>query len=240
MSNLPVNPGALYHAIDGTISRVVRGIITPAPAPHQELSLALAGFSDIRQQTLELACNVTAAQAAFRPAPKAWSVAEVIDHLLLTEQSYRTQLQRLIDLARDGKATSIQISMKEMNPSVGPIPRDIIPLFEVPLRMMNPFIPRALREAMIRFPVIAAINPNNTDPAVKDIAVLRAELIGSLDATKALFETEMPARLLGMTISHPVLGTNNVVEIFRLMTAHEQRHHGQIRSVLADRRLPAA
>ncbi|GEM_PF-1361334 len=251
MSNLPVKPAvrtqtgtlaqtsALLHAIDGVISRVVRDLVTPGPAPGQELPVAMRNFSDVRQRTLEFACNMTSAQAGFQPAPGAWCIAEVLDHLLLTEQAYRSQLQRLIELARAGKATSLSISMKEMNPSVGPIPRDVMPLFETPLRMMNPFIPHAFREAMIRFPLIAAINPSNTDPARRDIALLRAELISSLDATKAIFEQDIPARLSEMTVSHPVLGNNNVVEIFSLMTAHEQRHHGQIRTILANPRLPA-
>ena len=75
-------------------------------------------------------------------------------------------------------------------------------------------------------------------PQVKDIAVLRAELVSTLEETRALFAGEMPARLMEMTVSHPILGSNNVVKIFQLMSAHEERHHGQMRTVLANPGLP--
>ena len=233
-----MSDSSFYQTIDGAISRVVRGIVTPVQLPEQELKAAIRQYSEVRGKTLELACNITAAQAAFRPGPKVWSVAENLDHLLLTEKSYRVQLLRLIELARAGKATSIDLTLKEMNASIGPIPRDVIPMFEMPLRMMNAFIPHAVREAMIRFPVIPAINPNISDPQQRDLAVLRAELVSSLEETKALFEGQMPERLLEMTVTHPILGSNNVVKIFQLMSAHEERHHGQMRSVLANPRLP--
>jgi len=229
---------SIYKQIDGAISRIVHDLVTPPPLPEQELQLALRDFGDTRLRTLELACNITSAEASFQPAPKSWSIAEILDHLLLTEQSYRVQIQRLIDLARSGKGNSLDLSLKEMNASIGPIPRDLISLFETPLRMMNPFIPHAVREAMIRFPVIAAINPNISDPARKDIALVRTELMSSLDATKAMLTVEMPARLTEMTVTHPILGTNNVVKILRLMSAHEERHHGQIRAVLKNPKLP--
>ena len=73
---------------------------------------------------------------------------------------------------------------------------------------------------------------------VKDIAVLRTELVTSLEETKALFAGELPARLNEVTVSHPILGSNNVVKVLQLMSAHEERHQGQMRSVLANPALP--
>ncbi len=201
---------------------------------EQELKAAIRQYSQVRSGTLEIACNITAAQAAFKPGPKIWSVGENLDHLLLTEKSYRVpELLRLIELAGAGKRTSLDLTLKEMNASIGPIPRDVIPLFEMPLRMMHYVhsgMPSAKRHDPV--PVIPAINPNISDPEKKDIgALLRAELVSSLEETKALFAGEMPARLTEMTVTHPILGSNNVVKIFQLMGAHEERHHGQMRTV---------
>jgi hypothetical protein len=45
---------------------------------------------------------------------------------------------------------------------------------------------------------------------------------------------------MNMTLSHPIIGTNNIVQIFGIITAHEERHHGQMRAVLAQPRFPPA
>jgi hypothetical protein len=234
MSDSPFYPSSLSQAIDGAISRVVHGIVTPGQLPEQELKVAIREFSEVRERTLELVSDVTPAQAAFKPKPKVWSVGENLDHLLLTEQNYRAQMRRLIDLARAGKGTSINLTLTEMNASIGPIPREVIPLFEMPLRMMSLFVPHAVREAIIRFPVIPSANPSISDPEQKDIGVLRKELVAELETTTAMFTGDMPPRLMEMTVSHPILGTNNVIRIFRLITAHEERHHGQMRTVMAN------
>lgn len=240
MSDSPFFPAALRQAIDGAISRIVQDIVAPQPLPEQERQLALDQFVVVRQRTLDLITPLTQPQASFQPASGSWSVAEILDHLLLTEKVYRTQLQRLVDLARGGKATSVQLSLKEMNASIAPIPRDIMPYFEKPLLLMNSLVPHSLRETMFRFPLIAGVNPAASDPLRKDIALLRTELESSLAASKALFEGEMPARLNEMTLTHPMLGSNNVVTLFRLLSAHEERHHGQTRKVLAHPNCPKA
>jgi hypothetical protein len=48
----------------------------------------------------------------------------------------------------------------------------------------------------------------------------------------------MPSNLLKMTLSHPILGTNNIAQIFGIISAHEERHHGQMRRVIGNPGFP--
>jgi hypothetical protein len=48
----------------------------------------------------------------------------------------------------------------------------------------------------------------------------------------------MPPNLRKITLSHPVIGTNNIAQIFGIIAAHEERHHGQMRRVMENPRFP--
>ena len=141
---------------------------------------------------------------------------------------------------KHGGKRNIDLTFDELDNSIAFIPRDVIPKLTVPLNVLNLFVPRAVREAMFRFPLIPALNPSASQPTrSQPIAELRSRAVLSLDATGKIFCGELPPHLIDMTLSHPILGTNNIVQLLGILTAHEERHHGQIRAVLANSRFPS-
>jgi hypothetical protein len=235
---------SLGMAIDGAISRLVHDLTSPQLAPREELERAIARYRAAREETLAIIQDLTQAHADFFPDTKAWSIGQNVEHLLLTEKLYRTLMQKLIDLAiRDGGhggKRNIELSFDQVDNSLAFIPRDVIPKLAVPLNVLNLFVPRVVRDAMFRFPLVPALNPSASEPArTQPIAELRSRAVLSLNATEKIFCGELPSHLMDMTLSHPILGTNNIAQLLGILRAHEERHHGQIRAVLANSRFPS-
>ena len=227
------------RALDGAISRLVHDLIAPPAQPGQERGAAIAQYRAARERTVDIIRNLTQKQADFSPSPNVWSIGQNVEHLLLTEKFHRTQMRKLIDLAGKGSGTNIDLTFQQIDTSFAFIPRDVMPMFGMPLKVFNMFVPRAVRETMFRFPLIPAMHPSISTPArSQPIGELRSRAVSSLAATEEMFRGDLPPKLSRMTTSHPVLGTNNVVQIFGIITAHEDRHHGQMRAVLANPRFP--
>jgi hypothetical protein len=236
----PLTFASAARAIDGAISRLVHDLVTPALPPTEQRSAAIDCYRAAREQTVSIIRDLTETQANFKPAPDVWSVSQVVEHLLLTEDLYRTQFQNMIAMAKRGEGTNIDLSFREINTSVAYIPREVMPMLTVPLNIFNVFVPRAVREAMFRIPLIPAVAPSISSPAVSQpIAELRHRAISSIAATEAVFLGNVPSNLDKMTLSHPILGSNNITQIFGIITAHEERHHGQMRTVIGNPRFPS-
>src|SRR5215211_5435069 len=80
------------RAIDGAISRMVQGVNSASWNPAAEIDR----FRLVREQTLATLGQVNSEQALWSPRTGAWSIAQIADHLLLSEEMYREQFQRLI------------------------------------------------------------------------------------------------------------------------------------------------
>jgi uncharacterized damage-inducible protein DinB len=203
---------------------------------QEELNL----FRATRGATLELAAPLTEPQAAFTPAPGKWSVAEVLDHLLLAEQLYRERFSRLIELKKAGKKPQLDSSFDEINTSVMFIPKPLLPALEMPFRMMNLFIPSAVREVMTRNRIMPAQAPSIAEPRKRPLKELRPALAASLEETQRLFDSNAGLDYREMRMSHPLMGDNNVLQILRIMRLHEERHQEQIRNVMRTPAFPKA
>ena len=208
--------------------------------PDRAITNSLETFAGIRNGTLCLAAGLTEEQAQYSPGSETWSVARILDHLLLTEALYQAQMNRLLDLAREGKRSNIDVSLSEVDLSLPFIPKALMPLMAVPLTVMNMFVPQALRETVLRFPVMKAKNPKISEPApAKPVAVLRAQLASSLAETQAMFAGVLPANAGRVTVSHPVFGRNTIANVLGLMAAHEERHGAQINGLLRQPGFPS-
>jgi hypothetical protein len=230
---------ATGRALDGAFSRFVNDLVAPPPAPGREWPTALAKYSVARDATLTLISDLRQDQSDFFPAPGVWSIGQNVEHLLLTERLYRNQFRNLIALAGKGDETNIALTFEHIDTSIAFIPRDLMPFFSMPLNVFNAFMPRVVRETMFRLPLISATNPTSSEPApYRSIVDLQTRCITSLAETEALFDRDLPSNLKDMTLSHPLLGTNNILGLFGIITAHEERHHGQIRRVMESPRFP--
>ena len=230
---------AAGRALDGAISRMVHGFVTPAAAPAEERMAGLQQYRRAREGTMSLIQNLSQVQADFKPSSDSWSVGQVVQHLLMTEDLYRGQIQEMIAMARRGGGTNIDLTFREINTAVAYIPREVMPLLSAPLRVFNMFVPQTVRELMFRLPIIPALAPTVSTPVTtRAIGDLRADCVTSLESTEALLSGDLPSNLDRITITHPILGTNNVAQIFRIIAAHEERHHSQIRGVTGHSRFP--
>ena len=235
----PFSIAGAGRALDGAISRLVHDLTSAPPRPDEERIRALAQYRAAREGTLAIIRDLTQRQADFAPAANVWSIGENVQHLLLTEDLYRTQMRKMIEMARKGGAKNIDLTFQQINTTFAYIPRAVMPVFTVPLNMMNVFMPRAVREMMFRLPLIPAVNPTFSSPAGSvPVEELRARALSSIVATEMVFQGDLPANLNDITLSHPVLGTNNIPQIFGVIAAHEERHHTQMRSVLTSPRFP--
>ena len=103
---------------------------------------------------------------------------------------YREQFERLIQMANEGKGSTIEISLSEVDVGFALIPRAMAPLVEYPMRMFNLFVPHVLRETIVRYPFVASLNPRQSQPR-KELSLgrLRQDLALSFDATEDLLLT---------------------------------------------------
>ena len=235
IENNPVVRSAA-RALDGAISRIVQGVNSASWSPDTDVDR----FHAVREKTLAMLGQVSAGQALWSPRKETWSIAQIADHLLRSEEMYREQFRRLIQMAGEGRGTAIEISLSEVDIGFAGIPREVIPLLEFPMRMFNLFVPHVLRETMVRYPLVASLNPRSSAP--RDgliVEKLREDLSAALVETQNFFRSPMPPNIDELTINHPILGNNTIPQLFEIVIAHEQRHQGQMADLLAHANFPA-
>ncbi len=92
---------------------------------------------------------------------------------------------------------------------------------------------------MIRNPIVSALNPTVAEPRPGlSITKLREDLTASLAETERVLKGPLPPNVDAQFINHPLLGSNNLPRLLRIMIAHEERHHGQIAGVRGEARFP--
>jgi hypothetical protein len=186
-----------------------------------------------RAGTLRLCAGMTQAQSDFSPGQGKWSAGEVLDHLLLAEKLYRGIFARLIRMQKEGKRPVIRIGFDEVNTSIAFIPKPMLPLLEVPLTILNLFIPTRVREAMTQFRVLPAQNPDVAAPQKgKPIEQLLGALSASYKDTAALLGANPGLNYRQMRYIHPLMGDNSVLDSLRIVALHERRHQSQIEGIL--------
>ena len=217
--------GVAMRTFDGAVSRMVQGMMS-APA---SLAAEVDRYRSVRAKTIAALDELTEEQAAWSPKRGVWSINQIADHLLRSEELYREQFVRLMELGRTGSGTTINISLREVDASFAMIPREIVPIFEIPFRIMNMFVPAIVRETIIKYPVIPALNPKVSDPRPGvTLASMRVGMAGGVEETAKIFAGPLPKNFAELRLSHPIMGNNGFVDILRILTAHEERHLTQM------------
>jgi uncharacterized damage-inducible protein DinB len=203
------------------------------------LQQELAKLQAARTGTLEMTAGLSQTQADFAPHQNTWSIGEILDHLLLTDQANRHQIARLIELANTGQKPFVSLSLEDFNFSPVVIPKSFLPFTELPFRMLNMFTPRALRELIFRYRVVPARAADVAQPRKgRSVRELRNELDSSITETRNLLDSNPKLNYHQLVLDHPLLGTNNVAELLRIMAAHELRHQEQIIQLLRCHEFP--
>jgi hypothetical protein len=85
------------------------------------------------------------------------------------------------------------------------------------------------RSAIIRYPIVPTLNPGVSDPRPgTTIQKVRTDLALSLVKTESLLCGPLPANFDEPRIVHPIMGSTNIPELFRVVIVHEERHQAQI------------
>lgn len=192
----------------------------------------LSAFREVRAETIKMADQLLQEQMNYSPAPRRWSAGEVLDHLVLADDVYRKEISELIKLKRAGKQPVIKRSLTDLDVSVALIPKHMLSAFELPLTVLGKLLPRPMREFMLRSRLFPAQNPDRATPRQgRAVDELKRDLRSSLKATEALFVANADLDYRELVHQHPLLGTNNVLQIIRFMRLHEERHQDQLREL---------
>ncbi len=198
-------------------------------------------FRETRAKTLSMISTLSQEQMDFSPAARRWSVGEVADHLLLSEKLYRKDFADLIELAKSGRKPEVSRSSREINFSPAFLPKSFLPFLEVPFTIMNVFVPQSVREYVIRSRFIQGQNPDVATPQKSRLAAdLCRELSEAVEQTAALLESNADLDYAHMIVRHPLMGSNNVLQLLRILCLHEQRHQDQITEICKSRSFPQA
>jgi hypothetical protein len=194
-----------------------------------------------RARTFAMVSGLSQAQMDYEPAPGRWSIGEILDHLLLSEEYFRNEILQLIEMKKAGRRPILTRTFADLNFSLAFMPKFALPLFEIPFSVFNIFVPSFVREFMIRNRIIPAQNADAAAPRKgRKAAELCNELERSLRKTEAVFESNPNLDYRQMREQHPLLGDNDVLQLIRLVALHEQRHQAQISDILANPRFPKA
>ncbi len=195
----------------------------------------LALLRSTREETLRLCSRITQAQSEFA-FPGKWSAGEVLHHLVLADDLYRRNFIQLIELAKSGERPLLRSSFTELNTSIAYIPKPLLPMLEIPFTVLNMFVPSVVRETMTQYRLLPAQNPDITTPDKGEpLPQLRATLQSSCELIETLFNDNPNLDYRSMRYQHPIMGSNNVLQMLRIMALHERRHQSQIRDILRSR-----
>lgn len=170
----------------------------------------LDGIDARRRALLDLAASLDARDLTRRPGGDAWSVLEVVEHLVLAERAV------LGDLEDPGVRREAPRSLR------GRV------LHRVVLSILRFGIP-------VRVPA-----PSMVPVGGRSLEELRAEWDQSFARMRRYVSELDPAAAGRAVFHHPVSGPLTTAQALELMDAHLLTHERQVRRILAAHRTPAA
>jgi hypothetical protein len=179
---------------------------------YHSLSEIFDSIDETRARLNARLSSVGREQEDARPAPDAWSVKEIAEHLAITNE-------RLLKL----------FTVMLMKAEAGGHER----------RAGAPFSPVSVEKVMERSRREKYIAPEDARPkGVSSLADSRARLERSHASIHALRPRMEAFDLTGLTFPHPVFGPLNGYQWLIFMASHEGRHLRQIENIIAghDRR----
>lgn len=195
----------------------------------------LRRLRDTRRDTLDLVANLSQDELDAKPGPQAWSVGEILDHLLKADEVYRADLAELFRRLDEGRRPEIHRSLSEFNIGLRWIPEPLTPLLAIPFGVFNLIAPAPLKQLVARVPIVSARNADRTSPeAGRPGDLLRAELAASIEDTTAFFEGRPSLPGERMRVTYPLIGTKSLPELLTFVADHEVRHQGQIRAAVGE------
>jgi hypothetical protein len=182
----------------------------PATLTSQEREAALKQFAATRDNFLQSIAGLSQAQWTFKPAPDRWSVAEVAEHITISESTLFGLVQKQIMTSPATPDKREQVKGKD----------DLI-LQKVPDRSHKVQAPEFLR------PTGRWATEGDLTKAFEESRKTTMDYVRSTDD-----------HLRDHFFDHPMLGTMDGYEWLLLISAHSARHTAQIEEVKADPNFP--
>jgi uncharacterized damage-inducible protein DinB len=182
----------------------------PATLTSEERELALKNLQTTHDQFLQSIAGLSPTQSTFKPGPDRWSVAEVAEHIAVSESGIFGLVQKQIMTSPAAPEKREQVKGK-----------DEIILERVPDRSHKAQAPEFLR-------------PTGRWATEADLTKAFEE---SRKATMDYVRTTNDD-LRDHFFDHPVLGTMDAYQWILLISAHSARHTAQIEEVKSDPNFP--
>ncbi|MGB2606226.1 MAG: DinB family protein [Candidatus Sulfotelmatobacter sp.] len=182
----------------------------PATLTSQEREAALKQFETTRDNFLKSIAGLSQAQWTFKPAPDRWSVAEVAEHITVSESTLLGLVQKQIMTSPATPDKREQVKGK-----------DELILQKVPDRSHKAQAPEFLR------PTGRWATEGDLTKAFEESRKATMDYVRTTDDD-----------LRDHFFDHPMLGTMDGYQWLLLISAHSARHTAQIEEVKADPNFP--
>jgi hypothetical protein len=183
---------------------------SPATLTPEERELALKNFQTTRDNFLKSIAGLSEKQWTFKPAPDRWSVAEVSEHIAVSESTLFGLVQKQIMSSPATPDKRVQVKGK-----------DEIVLERIPDRSHKAQAPEFLR------PTGRWATEADLTKAFEDSRAATMEYVRTTNDD-----------LRDHFFDHPVIGTLDGYQWLLLISAHSARHTAQIEEVKADPNFP--
>lgn len=178
---------------------------------HSTLAELIAAANQNSEQVRELFGALTPAQLNWKPAPERWSVGQCLDHLVTTNATYFPTFDAIL-------AGSRKRTFWEKLP--------VLPGFfgKMLLKSVSPDSARQLKAPQVFQPTASSVEGD----IVRRFLAQQEQIIRFLKASEKL----KTARII---LTSPAAGfiTYSLLDTFRIIVAHEQRHLLQAKRVMA-------
>ena len=184
-----------------------------------------------RHKSLGLLSQLDQAILDRRTVASRWSPGEVFDHLIKFDNFFLENARQLVSLARDNRPTRLSFSLQELDVGPACIPKGMLPLFTVPLTIASAVIPKPIQSVLagslpIKHPQFAT--PARSRPKLE----LQEDLEKTLSEYLQILGSPTQHDFSQMTISHPLLGNRNLLELPEFVAVHERRHFQRMTNLL--------
>jgi hypothetical protein len=186
---------------------------------YQSIADIYAANDTVRRQLAERVENLSPAQQTFRSAEGEWSIAEIVDHLSILEQSM-VQLIGMLLKKSEGATAAVNAGDSGGDAQAG--------------AGAPPFRPFSLDDFIEQVKEVKLTAPERMRPGGN---VALADALASLRRTRAEIEAMRPrleaANLNAATYPHPAFGELDIAQWLAFIGLHERRHLRQIKNLMA-------
>jgi hypothetical protein len=180
-----------------------------------DLPSLIAAANNIAAETKSTFGRMTPAQLNWKPSPERWSVAQCFDHLLTSNKGYFPTI--------DGVLTGIKPTFWQRMPVIPGLAAKLL------IKSLDPKSTRKIKAPQKFQPAQSDISPSVID----DFVDQQARMIEKMKSTEHL-------NLDKIIITSPVAAavTYSLMDAYRIIVVHTQRHFEQARRVTAETAFP--